>query len=364
MAKSHSQIHRLSWLHSLHPARPWLTFGILSVTLLAAFLLNLMIGSVTIPASTVLNVLLGGQAERATWQTIILDFRLPRAITATLAGAALAVSGLQMQTLFRNPLADPFVLGVSSGASLGVALVVLGVGTASSAALLSVAGILNNLSITIAAVIGATTALLLVLLVARYVQNTVTLLILGLMLGYLTSAIVSLLMAFALSERMQAYIAWTFGSFGGITWKQMPIFASAILLGLLLALVLAKALNALLLGEAYASSMGLHVAHAQRGIIISAALLAGTVTAFCGPIGFLGIAVPHFCRALLHSANHRLLLPATMLLGASTALLVDLIAQLPGSTTVLPLNAMLALLGAPIVGWVIVQRSRQHATLS
>ncbi len=356
--------HRVwAWWQKPSPMRVSLTFGSLLAILAGAFLLSLVAGSVSIPLDAVLTILLGGRAERAVWATIVLDVRLPRAITATLAGAALAVSGVQMQTLFRNPLADPYVLGVSSGASLGVALVVLGVGAASSTALLSVAGWLNNVSITLAAVLGATTVLLLVLLVSRQIRSTVALLILGLMLGYLTSAIVSLLMAFSLSERMQAYIAWTFGSFGGVTWGQMPIFGPAILLGLGLALLHTKALNALLLGEAYASSMGLAVAPARRRIIVSAAVLAGTVTAFCGPIGFLGIAVPHFCRALLYTADHRVLLPTTIMLGASCALLVDVIAQLPGSNTVLPLNAMLALIGAPVVAWVIFQRSRTSAGL-
>ncbi len=352
-----------AWWQKPSPMRVSFTLGGLLTILAGAFLLSLVAGSVSIPLDAVLTILLGGQAERAVWATIVLDVRLPRAITATLAGAALAVSGVQMQTLFRNPLADPYVLGVSSGASLGVALVVLGVGAASSTALLSVAGWLNNVSITLAAVLGATTVLLLVLLVSRHIRSTITLLILGLMLGYLTSAIVSLLIAFSLSERMQAYIAWTFGSFGGVTWGQMPIFAPATLLGLGLALLHTKALNALLLGEAYASSMGLAVAPARRGIIVSAAVLAGTVTAFCGPIGFLGIAVPHFCRALLHTADHRVLLPATITLGASCALIIDVIAQLPGSNTVLPLNAMLALIGAPVVAWVIFQRSRTSAGL-
>jgi iron complex transport system permease protein len=353
-------------IHEQTSTPPWPRLGmrpaVLALLVLlpaGAFVLSLAAGSVTIPLPDLLTILLGGKPEHAPWATIVWDFRLPKALTATLAGAALGVAGLQMQTLFRNPLADPFVLGVSAGASLGVALVVLSVGAASSSALLAVSGVLNNVSLTLAASIGAGGVLALVLLLARYVQHSVTLLIVGLMIGYLTNAIVSLLLAFAVDlDRVQSYIAWTFGSFGGVTWSQMPVLAPAVLAGLLLAFVLTKGLNALLLGEAYARSMGLDVDRARVGIIISAALLAGAVTAFCGPIGFLGIAVPHFCRSLLATADHRMLLPASALLGATCALLVDLVAQLPGSDTVLPLNAVMALVGAPVVVWILLRRQR------
>jgi iron complex transport system permease protein len=303
----------------------------------------------------VLTILVGGEPLRATWVTIINDFRLPKALTATLAGAALGVSGLQMQTLFRNPLADPFVLGVSSGASLGVALVVLSVGAANTA-LLAVAGLLGNLSLVVAACLGAGAVLMLVLALAQRVQSSVTLLILGLMIGYLTSAIVSLLLYFSIAERIQAYIAWSFGSFGGVTWSQMRVLAPVVLGGLLLAFILTKALNALLLGEAYARSMGLNIRRARMAIVADSAILAGAVTAFCGPIAFLGIAVPHLCRALLRSADHRVLVPACALLGATVALLADLVAQAPGASVVLPLNAITALIGAPVVVWIILRR--------
>jgi iron complex transport system permease protein len=320
-----------------------------------AFLLSLVFGSVRIPPDQVLTILVGGEPLRPTWVTIINDFRLPKALTATLAGAALGVSGLQMQTLFRNPLADPFVLGVSSGASLGVALVVLSVGAANTA-LLAVAGLLGNLSLVVAACLGAGAVLILVLALAQRVQSSVTLLILGLMIGYLTSAVVSLLLYFSIAERIQAYIAWSFGSFGGVTWSQMRVLAPVVLGGLLLALILTKALNALLLGEAYARSMGLNIRRARMAIVADSAILAGAVTAFCGPIAFLGIAVPHLCRALLRSADHRVLVPACALLGATAALLADLVAQAPGTSVVLPLNAITALIGAPVVVWIILRR--------
>lgn len=333
---------------------------LLVVLLAGAFVLSLAAGSVAIPLPDLVTILLGGKPEHVPWATIVRDFRLPKALTATLAGAALSVAGLQMQTLFRNPLADPFVLGVSAGANLGVALVVLLVGIVSISPLLAVAGVFNNISLALAASVGAGGVLGVVLLLARHVQHSVTLLIVGLMIGYLTSAIVSLLLAFAMDlNRVQSYISWTFGSFGGVTWGQMRVMAPTVLVGLLLAFALAKSLNALLLGEAYAHSMGLHIARARMGIITSAALLAGAVTAFCGPIAFLGIAVPHFCRSLLATADHRVLLPAVALLGATCALLVDLVAQLPGSDIVLPLNAVMSLIGAPVVVWILLHR--QHS---
>jgi iron complex transport system permease protein len=350
------------------PIASWPRLGLRPLALAAmcgvmilAFLLSLSFGSVRIPLEQVLTILLGGQAERASWTTIIYDFRLPKALTAALAGAALGVSGLQMQTLFRNPLADPFVLGVSSGASLGVALVVLSVGVANTT-LLAVTGLIGNLSLAAAASIGAGAVLALVLTLAQRVQNSVTLLILGLMIGYITGAIVSLLLYFSIAERIQAYIAWSFGSFGGVTWSRMHVLAPVVGIGLLLALILTKSLNALLLGEAYARSLGVDIRRARTGIVASSALLAGAVTAFCGPIAFLGIAIPHLCRALLRSADHRLLIPACILVGATTALLADLFAQAPGMSVVLPLNAITALIGAPTVIWILLRRGVERGT--
>jgi iron complex transport system permease protein len=341
-----------------------LVLALMLAVLFGLFVLSLAVGSVAIPLDAVLAILFGGEAEQQTWRTIVFSFRLPKALTAALAGAALGVSGLHMQTLFRNPLADPFVLGVSAGASLGVALIVLGVGAASTTALLAVSGVLSNLSLVLAASVGAAAVMALVLVLARYVQSSVTLLIIGLMLGYLTSALVSLLLYFNISsDRIQAYLSWTFGSFGGVTWSQMTILAPVVLAALALSFGLVKPLNALLLGEAYARSMGLSVQRARFWIIGSSSVLAGAITAFCGPIAFLGIAVPHFCRALLATADHRVLLPAVAMMGGATALLVDLVAQVPGSDTVLPLNAVMALVGAPVVLWIILRRSRAQPAL-
>ncbi|MCS7323938.1 MAG: iron ABC transporter permease [Anaerolineae bacterium] len=320
-----------------------------------AFASSLMIGAVSIPPGEVLRVLLGGQASKDTWQTIILTFRLPKAITALFAGAALSVAGLQMQTLFRNPLADPFVLGVSSGASLGVALVVLG-GTAVSASVFGRTAFLGEVGLVGAASLGAAAVFAVVLAIARRVQSAVTLLVLGLMVSYLTSAVVSVLIYFSLPEQVSAYINWTFGSFGGVTWQQMRAFAPALLVGLLAAWITVKPLNALLLGENYARSMGVNVRAVRWWVAASASLLAGVVTAFCGPIGFIGIAVPHLCRALFVSSDHRILMPTSVLLGGSLALIFDLISQMPGTQYALPLNVVTSAVGAPIVLWIVARR--------
>jgi iron complex transport system permease protein len=341
---------------------PGFDAGVRPVLLLALFgglsglfLLSLAMGSVTIPLDQILTVLLGGEAERSSWQTIILQFRLPKALTAALAGAALGVSGLLMQTFFRNPLAGPFVLGISSGASLGVALVVLSAGTVGGT-LLAGLGLGGDVMLAVAAAAGAGSTMLVVLLVASRVKDSMTLLILGLLMGYLVSAMVSLLLYFAIPERIQAYINWTFGSFGGVTRGQMPILAGGVIIGLLIALALTKSLNALLLGENYARSMGMNIWLTRIAVIGATALLAGTVTAFCGPIGFVGIAVPHLCRSLFSTSDHRVLVPGTILTGAMLALVAALLAEVPGYDLILPLNAVTSLIGAPVVIMVIMRR--------
>lgn len=334
---------------------------VLIAGLLGAFLLVLAVGSVSIPLDQIISVLLGGEAERTAWTNIILKFRLPKALTAMLAGAALGVSGLLMQTFFRNPLAGPFVLGISSGASLGVALVVLSAGTVGGV-LLAGLGLTGDLLLVLAAALGASLTLLIVLAAARRVDSSMTLLILGLMFGYLVSALVSLLLYFAVPERIQAYINWTFGSFGGVTWDQLPILAGAVVIGLIIALLLVKSLNALLLGEDYARSLGLNIQLTRLAIILATALLAGAVTAFCGPIGFIGLAVPHLCRSLLHTSDHRLLVPGTILMGGLVALIAALIAEVPGQAVLLPLNAVTALIGAPVVMLVILRQRNLKRT--
>ena len=320
-----------------------------------AFVASLAVGSVTIPLDNVLRVLTGGHADKDTWQTIVLTFRLPKAITALLAGAALGVAGLHMQTLFRNPLADPFVLGISSGASLGVALVVLGTGAA-TAAVFGRATALGDLGLVTAASLGAGAVFAVIMAIARRVQSAVTLLVLGLMIGYATSAAVSLLIYFSAPQQIAAFAAWSFGSFGGVTWQQLRILLPVLGLALIGGLILSKPLNALMLGEDYARSMGLNVRVARWWVTAVASVLAGAVTAFCGPIGFIGVAVPHLCRALFRSSDHRVLMPAVMLTGAFLALLFDLIAQMPGAQFTLPLNVVTSFVGAPLIVWIIVRR--------
>jgi len=334
--------------------RFWLYLLLLMLVLLA-FSASLAFGSVSIPLPQVVHILLGGAPTRASWADILFQFRLPKALTALLVGAALSAAGLQMQTLFRNPLADPFILGVSSGASLGVALVLLGGGIHSNLSFIASLSILGSFTLAAAASLGAGLVLVAVLFLARRVQNTLILLVSGLMFGYLANAVVSLLIYFSQPERVQAMSLWAAGSFGGLTWTHMPVFVSMLLMGFLLAVAMIKPLNALLLGEEYARSLGLNVRRARIWIILSASLLAGASTAFCGPIWFIGVAVPHLARSLFRTADHRLLMPAVVLLGAGLALLADLLAQMPGSQRVLPLNVVMSLFGVPIVLWIILR---------
>ena len=339
----------------------FLIFLSLTSTLILAFLLDIAFGSVQIPIKEVITILLGGESSQPTWTNIILKFRLPKALTATCSGAALGVSGLQMQTLFRNPLAGPFILGISSGASLGVALVLLTVSATGGGLLFKNSGILGDLSLVIAASFGAAVVLGMVLIVSQRVSDTMTLLILGLLFGYATSAIVNILLNFSDRTQIQSYLIWTFGSFSGVTWRQLTILIPIIIFGLLIALLLSKPLNVLILGDTHALTLGLTVQQARFWIITSASILAGAITAFCGPVAFLGVAVPHLCRSLLNTLDHRVLVPAVTIMGAILALIADLLTQFPGSQTVLPLNSVTALIGTPVVTWVILHRnSRSH----
>lgn len=340
--------------------KKYLIFSILLLCLILAFLLDLGFGAVNIPIHEVMNILLGQEAEKTTWTNIILKFRLPKALTATLAGAALGVSGLQMQTLFKNPLAGPFVLGISSGASLGVALILL-TASVTVPTLLTDLGMIGDFSLVIAASFGAASVLGLMLVVSRRVQDTMTLLILGLLFGYATSAMVSILLQFSSQERIQSYIMWTFGSFTGVTWQQLAILTPVICVGLLIAVLQSKSLNALLLGESYARSLGLTVQKTRFSVISSASILAGAITAFCGPIAFLGVAIPHLCRSLFNTSDHRILIPSVIIMGAILALFADLVSQILINQMVLPLNAITALIGTPVVTWVILQRNSRKS---
>lgn len=337
------------------PARAW-GLSLCVLALLVAFTLgDIATGSVNVPLSAVVSILLGEEVAEESWPTIVLIFRLPKALTAVLAGAALAVSGLLMQTLFRNPLASPGVLGINAGASLGVAIVILGVGPAGSR-FVSDLGLLGNLGLAVAGCTGALFALLVVLMVATRVESIMTLLILGLMFSYITNELVSLLLYFSLPSQVQAYVSWTFGDFGDVTWNQLYVLASLVAVVGGLTSFASKPLNAMLLGEDYARALGVNVTLLRIQMIGATAILSGAVTAFCGPIAFLGVAVPHLCRAILGTSDHKRLLPNTILMGAALAVLADLIAQLPGSSWTLPINTVTALFGAPVVIWVVLRR--------
>jgi iron complex transport system permease protein len=330
-------------------------FGLLFILPIPIFLTSLAMGSVSIPLADVITVLLGGIPHKESWQDIIIQFRLPKAITAILAGAALSTSGLQLQTLFNNPLAGPSVLGINAGASLGVALVILGTQLVGGVSLTSL-GLLGSYTTVIAACLGAGIVTGLVILVSRRVQGASTLLVLGLLFGYGTGAMVDLLLYFSTAEPVKSYLNWTAGSFGGVTWEQLPIMGVGILSSLLLATLVAPSLNPLLLGESQARSLGISIERLRLLVLISSSTLAGIVTAFCGPIAFIGISVPHLCRGLLHTADLRWLFPAAILVGASFALVADIIAQMPGGRSVLPINSVTSLIGTPIIAWIILNQ--------
>lgn len=339
-----------------------LYFALLGGAVIVLFLANIALGSVHIPFKEIVNILLGDGSVNTAWQKIIINIRIPRAVTAILAGSALSVSGLQMQTLFRNPLAGPSVLGITSGASLGVAVVMLAGGTITSIFAIQQLSALGSWLIVGAASMGSAAVLLLILLISVKVRDNVTLLIIGLMIGNITIALVSIWQYFSRPEQIQDYLIWTFGSLGGVPLSQLWILATVTIIGVAFAVGLSKTLNGLLLGENYARSMGLSVTSARLWIIVSTSLLAGGITAFCGPIGFIGIAVPHLTRSLLGTNDHRILVPSTLLMGALLLLICDIIAQVPGYSTTLPISAITSLVGSPVVIWVIIKRKNLQAS--
>lgn len=332
---------------------PW--FFILGVALVLTAVLNISLGSVSIPFGATIKTLFGVQIDNTSWNYIIIDYRLPKALTAILVGGGLAVSGLLMQTLFRNPLAGPFVLGISSGASLGAALLLMGGSLLSGVTAFQM---VNDVSLAIAASLGSFLVLSVVMLVAHKVKDTMALLIIGLMFGSITAAIVSVLAYFSNAEQLQRFIFWSYGSVGNLSWSQLGILAGIILLGLLLSVLSLKSLNAFLLGENYAKSLGIALRKSKLLVIVATGLLAGGITAFAGPIAFIGLAVPHLTRQLFHTMDHRILLPAVFLYGAMLMLLCDTIAQLPTSAKVLPINAITSIVGAPVVIWLLVRKRK------
>ncbi|MBQ6917453.1 MAG: iron ABC transporter permease [Prevotella sp.] len=317
------------------------------------FALNLLLGSVSIPAGDVVSILLGDETAKASWQFIILESRLPQAITATLCGAALAVSGLMLQTAFRNPLAGPSVFGVNSGAGLGVALVMLFLGGGLSVGSVSITGFA---AILLAAFVGAMTVMTIIFFFSTLVRNSVMLLIIGIMIGYISNSAISLLNFFATDEGVKSYMVWGMGSFGGVSMANMPVFAIVTLAGLFGALLLIKPLNALMLGDRYAENLGVNIMRVRNWLLIVTGLLTAITTAFCGPVAFIGLAVPHIARLLLTTDNHRQLLPATLLCGSVVALVCNLICYLPGESGVIPLNAVTPLIGAPVIIYVIARK--------
>ena len=325
----------------------------LAVLIVVLFVLNLLLGSVSIPAGDVLRILMGDDSLKPSWQFIILESRLPQAITATLCGASLAVSGLLLQTAFRNPLAGPSIFGINSGAGLGVALVMLFLGGGLSVGSLQLSGFA---AILVAAFIGAMAVMALIFFFSTLVRNNVMLLIIGIMIGYISNSAISLLNFFATDEGVKSYMVWGMGSFGGVSMTNMPVFVSVSLIGLLGALLLIKPLNALLLGDRYAENLGVNILRVRNWLLIVTGLLTAITTAFCGPVAFIGLAVPHIARLLLTTDNHRQLLPATMLCGAVVALVCNLICVLPGESGVIPLNAVTPLIGAPVIIYVIARR--------
>lgn len=333
----------------------------LPLVILGLLFIDISLGSVYIPLEEVFNILIGGDIENSSWQKIILKFRIPRALTAIAVGAALAVSGLQMQTLFRNPLAGPFVLGISSGASLGVALLMLSGSLITSSFFTS--GLGNWLTV-IAASLGSGLVLMLVVAVSIRVRDSMTLLIIGLMFGSLTGAVVSILQYFSTGDEIQIYLFWTFGSLGGLNIDELQVLGVIVAAGLAVTASIIKPLNALLLSENYARSMGVNIKSSRLLIILSTSLLAGSVTAFCGPIAFIGLAVPHLTRLLFDTSDHKILLPAVALTGTIIMLICDIISQVPGSQSILPINAITSLLGAPVVIWIILRKGSMKNTFA
>ena len=329
----------------------------LGIVIALLFVANLLIGSVTIPVSDVFRILMGNEGEKASWSFIVWESRLPQALTALLCGSALAVCGLMLQTAFKNPLAGPSILGINSGASLGVAFVMLFFGGSISAGTFSLSGFFSVLA---GAFVGAMLIMGLILFFSTLLKSNVMLLITGIMIGYIASS--AILNFFATAEGVQSYMIWGLGNFGGVSLQQMPAFALVTVTGLFGSLLLIKPLNALLLGERYAENLGVNIGHVRNWLLVITGLLTAITTAFCGPVAFIGLAVPHIARMILRTANHNSLLPVTILSGGAVALLCNLICVLPGEAGIIPLNAVTPIIGAPVIIYVIIisQRTPQH----
>lgn len=338
--------------------RNTLLFFCLALGLLLLFFVNISFGAITIPFKEVYTSLTGGQASKSTWEYIIINYRLPKAITAVLVGMGLSISGLLMQTLFRNPLAGPYVLGLSSGASLGVAFVILG---ASIVPPFLSALLLSSYGVVAASTIGSSLVLLAVLAVSQKLRDTMAILIVGLMFGSFTSAIVGVLTYFSTAEQLQKFTFWSMGNLGSLSWSSIIILSICVCIGLLLSVFTIKPLNALLLGENYARSLGLNFKRTRLMIILATSILAGSITAFAGPIAFIGLAVPHIAKLVFQTSNHAVLYWSTLLLGGSILLICDVLSQLPGLEITLPINAITSIIGAPVVIWLLVRKRKMIA---
>ena len=328
---------------------------LIAASIFVFFLLNLLLGSVSIPIGSVWNILWGGTDESVIWQNIIWKSRVPQALTALVAGAGLSISGLQMQTVFRNPLAGPSILGINTGASLGVALVMLLGGGSITAGVFSISGFLAVLA---GAFAGAMIVMGILLFFSAFTKNNLMLLIIGIMIGYITSSVISLLNFFSTAEGVHSYMIWGLGNFSGVSSGQLPVFIVSITAGLVLSVMLIKPLNALLLGNRYAENLGVNVRLTRNLLLIATGMLTAITTAFCGPIAFIGLAVPHIARLMLGTSNHNSLMPVTLLLGGAVALLCNLISVLPGETGILPLNAITPVLGAPVIIYILVKQRK------
>lgn len=326
----------------------------LIIIIVLLFLFNLFIGTITIPFEDLLDIIFGNNTD-STNSVIVLNYRLPQAITALFAGAALSVSGLLMQTLFKNPLADPSMLGVSSGAGLGVSIIVLLTGIIGEKALVSF-GLWADLSVSIAAFVGASMVLLLLLLFSFKLKNMTSLIIIGLMISYLAGSITDIMKYFSMKEDIHAFVIWGLGSFSAVGSSKIWFFTISISIGLILSILLIKKLNIIILGDTYAENLGLNIRKNNIAIILISGFLTAIVTAYCGPISFLGLAVPHLTRFIFRTSDHRILLPTTMLMGMSVSLLCNIVARIPGFEGNLPINAVTAFIGAPVVIWVILRK--------
>lgn len=329
---------------------------LLIVGILILFFANLFIGSVNIPFDAIVDILMGNPTSKRSWEHIVLEVRLPQALTALLSGGAVAVSGLLLQTAFRNPLADPGILGISAGASLGVSIVIMVfggfIGSSSSFSLSS------SMAIVFGAFVGSTIILAVIIGFASIVRNNIMLLIIGIMVGYLTSSIISLLNYWGTSEQVFSYVIWGMGNFSGVSLSQLPFYGTVVLVGLIISVLLIKPLNALLLGERYASNLGINIKRVRFILLICAGGLTAITTAYCGPISFIGLAVPHIARLLLGTSNHTYLLPTTILIGIFMALLCNLISVIPGTAGLIPLNAITPIFGAPVIIYVIMNQKK------